>query len=134
MQTKDIIELTGLDRETLRFYEKKGIISKPKRANSGYRKYNEEVIERINFTLMAKEAGFTLSEIKELLNLKESGANCKDGRDMALEKMNEVDERMKSLRSMKKVLKTFVSDCEESGGPGLKKKCHLSFGVKKVLK
>ena len=94
MQTKDIIELTGLDRETLRFYEKKGIISVPKRTTSGYRKYNEEVIERINFTLMAKEAGFTLSEIKELLNLKDSGVNCKTGRDMALDKMKELDERM----------------------------------------
>jgi MerR family mercuric resistance operon transcriptional regulator len=134
MQTKDIIELTGLDRETLRFYEKKGIISTPKRTNSGYRKYNEEVIDRINFTLMAKEAGFTLNEIKELLNLKESGVNCKTGRDMALVKMKEIDERMKSLRSMKKVLNTFVSDCEESGGPGLKNKCHLSFDVKKVTK
>jgi DNA-binding transcriptional MerR regulator len=134
MQTKDIIELTGLDRETLRFYEKKGIISTPKRTNSGYRKYNEEVIERINFTLMAKEAGFTLSEIKELLNLKESGMNCKTGRDMALEKMKEVDERIKSLRSMKKVLKIFVSDCEENGGPGLKNKCHLSFDMNKVKK
>ena len=69
MQTKDVIELTGLDRETIRFYEKKGIISKPARTDSGYRKYNEETISQINFTKMAKEAGFTLSEIKKLLNL-----------------------------------------------------------------
>ncbi|WP_372655440.1 MerR family transcriptional regulator [Halobacteriovorax sp.] len=134
MQTKDIIELTGLDRETLRFYEKKGIISTPKRTTAGYRKYSDEVIDRINFTLMAKEAGFTLSEIKELLNLKESGVNCKTGRDIALDKINEVDDRMKSLRNMKKVLKKFVSDCENTGGPGLKRKCHLSFDVKKVTK
>ena len=73
MQTKDIMKLTGLDRETLRFYEKKGIITIPNRTASGYRKYNDEVVERINFTLMAKEAGFTLGEIKELLDLKESG-------------------------------------------------------------
>ncbi|MFT6068079.1 MAG: DNA-binding transcriptional MerR regulator [Bacteriovoracaceae bacterium] len=134
MQTKDITKLTGLDRETLRFYEKKGIIATPKRTSSGYREYSEEVIDRINFTLMAKEAGFTLSEIKELLNLKESGVNCKTGRDMALAKITEVDERMKSLRSMKKVLRKFVSDCEETGGTNLKKKCHLSFDVKKVTK
>ncbi|MAX67632.1 MAG: MerR family transcriptional regulator [Bacteriovoracaceae bacterium] len=134
MQTKDIMKLTGLDRETLRFYEKKGIITIPNRTASGYRKYNDEVVERINFTLMAKEAGFTLGEIKELLDLKESGVSCKAGRDMALEKMKEVDERMQSLRNIKKVLKIFVRECEESGGPDLKKKCHLSFNVKKVLK
>jgi len=81
MQTKDIMKLTGLDRETLRFYEKKGIITIPNRTASGYRKYNDEVVERINFTLMAKEAGFTLGEIKELLDLKESGVSCKAGRD-----------------------------------------------------
>ncbi len=131
MQTKDVIELTGLDRETIRFYEKKGIISKPARTDSGYRKYNEETISRINFTIMAKEAGFTLSEIKKLLNLKESGVNCKTGRDIALEKMEEVDERMKSLRKMKKVLSKFVDECEASGGTGLKRKCHLSFDVKR---
>ena len=134
MQTKDIIELTGLDRETLRFYEKKGIISTPKRTTSGYRQYNDEVISRIKFTMMAKEAGFTLSEIKELLNLKESGISCKTGRDLALDKMKELDERMKSLRSMKKVLNKFVGDCEGSGGPGLKRKCHFSFDVEKVGK
>ena len=131
MQTKDVIELTGLDRETIRFYEKKGIISKPARTDSGYRKYNEETISRINFTIMAKEAGFTLSEIKKLLNLKESGVNCKTGRDIALEKMEEVDERMKSLRKMKKVLSKFVAECQASGGTGLKRKCHLSFDVKR---
>ena len=131
MQTKDVIELTGLDRETIRFYEKKGIISKPARTDSGYRKYNEETISQINFTKMAKEAGFTLSEIKKLLNLKESGVNCKTGRDIALEKMDEVDERMKSLRKMKKVLSKFVDECEASGGTGLKRKCHLSFDVKR---
>lgn len=134
MQTKDIINLTGLDRETLRFYEKKGIVSPVTRTASGYRKYNNEAIERISFTLMAKEAGFTLSEIKELLNLKESGVSCKTGRDIALGKMEEVDERMKALRKMKKVLNKFIVDCEESGGPGLKRKCHLSFDVKKESK
>lgn len=134
MQTKDVIELTGLDRETLRFYEKKGIITKPNRTSSGYRKYNDEVIERIKFTIMAKEAGFTLGEIKKLLDLKESGISCKTGRNIALEKMKEVDERMKALRNMKKVLKTFVRECEESGGLDLKKKCHLSFDLKKVFK
>tara|TARA_R110000868_G_scaffold117599_6_gene312168 strand:+ start:2775 stop:3179 length:405 start_codon:yes stop_codon:yes gene_type:complete len=134
MQTKDITKLTGLDRETLRFYEKKGIIAMPNRTSSGYREYSEEVIDRINFTLMAKEAGFTLSEIKELLNLKESGVSCKTGRDMALAKITELDERMKALRSMKKVLRKFVSDCEETGGANLKKQCHLSFDVKKMAK
>lgn len=129
MQTKDVIQLTGLDRETLRFYEKKGIVPEPKRTSSGYRNYNEEVIERIEFAKMAKEAGFTLSEIKELLDLKNSGVTCKTGRDMALSKMKELDEKMKSLRKMKKVLKHFVSDCESNGEIGLKKKCHLSFRV-----
>lgn len=131
MQTKDVIELTGLDRETIRFYEKKGIISKPARTDSGYRKYNDETISRINFTIIAKEAGFTLSEIKNLLNLKESEVNCKTGKDIALEKMEEVDQRIKSLRKMKKTLSKFVDECEASGGPGLKRKCHLSFEVKR---
>jgi MerR family transcriptional regulator, mercuric resistance operon regulatory protein len=134
MQTKDVIKLTGLDRETLRFYEKKGIITMPKRNSSGYRKYNAEVIDRIKFTMMAKEAGFTLTEIKDLLDLKESGVSCKSGRDIALSKINEVDEKMKTLRKMKKVLNKFVSECEAGGESGLKKKCHLSFNVKDINK
>jgi len=130
LRTKELQEKTGLDRETLRFYEKKGILLEPARTASGYRDYDEKAEQRIEFALMAKSAGFTLAEAKELLDLKEKGVSCKTGRDIAQSKLVELEEKMQSLKKMKKVLVKFVEACESNGGVGLKKKCHLSFDLK----
>ena len=129
MRTKDVVEQTGVDRETLRFYERKSLLPDTKRTSSGYRIYPDEIIPRINFITTAKSAGFTLREIKELIELKQSGATCRVGRDLALEKKKEIKEKIKALRRMDKILGQFVLLCEEQGGEGLRKKCHLSFDL-----
>jgi DNA-binding transcriptional MerR regulator len=129
MKRKELTEKTGLDRETLKFYEKKGIILEPARDDSGYREYDLGSIERIEFTKMAKSAGFTLTEIKELLDLKNSGVSCRKGRDIALSKLEEVEEKMESLNKMKRVLNKFVDACNSNGEEGLKKRCHLNFDL-----
>jgi len=64
LKVKDIYEQTGVEREALRFYEKKGLLPKPMRTKSGYREFPKEVVERINFIKAAKQVGFTLKEIR----------------------------------------------------------------------
>ena len=129
MRTKDVIEKSGIDRETLRFYEKKGLLPDTKRTDSGYRIYPEEVIQRIHFIKTAKSAGFTLSEITELVGLKQSGVTCKTGRDLAIKKRDELKEKIRAIKNMSRTLDLFIDACESRGEAGLKKKCHLSFDL-----
>lgn len=105
LQIRDIIKETGLDRETLRFYEQKGLLPKPERTQAGYRQFDATVISRIKFIRLAQEVGFSLKEILELLNLGASKAISKgDLVEIAEKKISNIDARIKSLKSMKKLL------------------------------
>jgi len=129
MRTKEVLEKSGVDRETLRFYEGKGLLPKTKRTDSGYRIFPEEIVNRLRFIKTAQGAGFTLKEIKELVELKRKGATCKTGRDLASKKREELKLKMKALKEMDKVLDCFIDACESEGEDGLKRKCHLSFDM-----
>lgn len=129
MKTKEVLEISGIDRETLRFYENKGLLPKMKRTDGGYRIFPEEIINRLRFIKTAKVAGFTLKEIKELVELKRKGVSCKIGRDLASKKRDELKSKMKALKKMKKVLDCFIEECEADGEEGLNRKCHLTFDM-----
>lgn len=120
-------EATGVDRETLRFYESKGLLPKTRRTQSGYRIYPDTVLDRLCFIKNCKEAGFTLKEIKELIELKAKKVKCRIGRDIAMRKRQEVLNKIKSLREMKQILDCFIADCESKGEAGLNNACDLSF-------
>lgn len=64
-----VARMSGVGIETIRFYEREGLIPEPPRRDSGYRQYPPATIERVHFVKRAKDLGFTLAEIKELLNL-----------------------------------------------------------------
>ena len=66
MNIKELTETVGLSRDTIRFYEREGLISKPSRKSNGYRDYDNKIVEQLNMIVMAKELGFTLKEIREL--------------------------------------------------------------------
>ena len=85
MTVKDISRQTGLSRETLRYYEKQGLLGTPARTASGYRVFTGEDLDTVRFILKTKEAGFRIREIRELISLKSNGdATCRIGRDIAL--------------------------------------------------
>lgn len=127
MKTKDIIDRTGIDRETLRFYESKGLLPDSKRSDAGHRIYRDNTIERLKFILTAKEAGLTLSEIKELIDLQQKKSPCRKSRDMIKIKKYEISDRILALKKMDKILTRFISECEKNGEIGLDKPCHFSF-------
>jgi len=108
----DIAEKVGVNVETLRYYEKIKIMPKPKRMESRYRIYDELDLKRLLFIKRAKELGFTLKEIKELLNLKiESTATCGDVKHLAEHKLTDIEERIKDLKNIKNVLIKLVNQC-----------------------
>ncbi|RMH14262.1 MAG: heavy metal-responsive transcriptional regulator [Planctomycetota bacterium] len=103
----------GVGVETIRFYEREGLVEEPARRASGYRQYDPEVVRRVRFIRHAKELGFTLREIKELLELRvEPGCHCGDVLELAEAKIADIDERIRKLRKMRRALAGLTRDCK----------------------
>lgn len=127
MRTNDIVKISGLDRETLRFYQSKGLLTGIKRSPTGYRIFPEKTLTQLQFIQLAKLAGFTLTEIKELMDLQNTQASCRQSRDMAQTKRAEISQKLKALKKMDKTLTAFIKGCEKNGETGLDRACHFSF-------
>lgn len=107
-----VAHIAGIGIETIRFYEGKGLIPEPPRKESGYRQYPENIILRIRFIIRAKELGFSLKEIKELLSLRASPkAKCEDVRIRSEEKLKDIGDKIRSLRAMQRALSRLIGQC-----------------------
>jgi MerR family transcriptional regulator, copper efflux regulator len=107
-----IAKQSGLSVETIRFYEQKGLIEEPERKKSGYRQYDGQAVARLTFIQQAKELGFSLKEIGELLSIK-SGINtdCNAVKQLAQDKLDDVESKIKMLQRMRKSLKKLINVC-----------------------
>lgn len=102
--------------ETVRFYERKGLIVQPPRQHSGYRQYPQDTPDRVRFIKRAKELGFSLKEIRELLELRITpGATCDRVRRHAEAKIADIEERIRSLQRMKQALDGLAAACAGNG-------------------
>ena len=109
----------GINIETIRFYERRGIMPKPARKPSGYRLYTDVDLKRLGFIIMAKKHGFTLNEIKDLLELRvTSQSGCEQVRIKANAKIRVIEEKLRELQRMKKALKTLAAGCHGSNPAG----------------
>ncbi len=117
MQTIAVGQLAqkaGVNIETVRFYEKRGLLPKPVRTKTGYRQYKNNDIARIRFIKRAKELGFTLVEIAELLSLKiDSETTCGDVKKIAVNKLLDAKTKIEDLQRIKKVLEELVTVCNK---------------------
>jgi MerR family mercuric resistance operon transcriptional regulator len=118
MTAGQVARFAGVGVETVRFYEKNGLLEQPTRRPSGYREYDEETVHRLRFIQRAKELGFTLSEIKELLSLRCSERPCNDVRKRAEAKVAEIEQKVALLLRMKEVLGRLASSCCEQRNKG----------------
>ena len=126
-----VIKSSGLSRETLRYYEKMGLLNPQRQATNGYRLYTSDDLERLEFIFRTKKAGFTIRRIRELLDLKNSvNATCRLGRDMAKEQIQLVDEKIAALNDVRTILADFAEQCEKEG---LDEPCSLNFHLKPAL-
>ena len=115
LSTGQIAERVGIGIETVRFYERNGLIEEPPRKESGYRQYPEEAVLRLRFIRKAKELGFSLKEIKELLHLRvEAATTCVGVKSRAKAKLTEIDSKIKALQRMKRILAKLVDACDEN--------------------
>jgi MerR family mercuric resistance operon transcriptional regulator len=98
--------------ETIRFYERKGLIRQPERAKGGFRHYPEEEARRVQFIKRAQDLGFTLREIKDLLGLNaDPKARCSDVKERTDQKLREIESKIKDLQKMRISLKQLSQTC-----------------------
>jgi len=111
----EVARAADLGVETVRFYERTGLIETPARTASGYRQYRPEVVREVQFIKAAKGLGFTLKEIRELLSLRVTkGKACTAVRRRALAKMAAVDAKLADLRRVRDALSELVAACASS--------------------
>ncbi len=103
----------GISRDAIRIYEKKGLLEKPLRSANGYRRYPETVLTRLRFIQKAKEAGFRLREIKELLAIRiTSSFTCNEINKITQRKLEEIKGKIRQLKIIQKTLETLLKTCQ----------------------
>lgn len=112
----ELAKEAGVNLETIRFYERRGLLPKPPRTQSGYRIFPSEAGRRMHFIKRAQDLGFSLKEIKELLALRvDAGTTCAQVRKRAETKIAGVDDKIRALQSIKKALIRVTSACTGRG-------------------
>lgn len=108
-----LAKVAGVGVETIRFYEREGLIRKPAhQVGEGYRKYEPATVQRLGFIRRAKDLGFSLKEIRELLNLRAtSKSKCASVKAKAKEKIIDIDHKIADLIAIKSALEALVSTC-----------------------
>lgn len=113
MRIGELAAATETGLQTLRFYEKRGLLGKTRRQTSGYRDFSAETVQLIRYIKQSQELGFTLNEIKELLALRnKSGSNSAEVRTLAQEKLANVESKLKRLQQMRDELKHILKTCD----------------------
>jgi MerR family copper efflux transcriptional regulator len=106
----------GVGIDTIRYYEREGLLPAPRRRASGYRDYEPDVVERLRFIRRAKDLGFTLEEIRELLALStDRERGVKTVKQRAEARLGEVEQRIRELQRMKRGLKQLIDACPGHG-------------------
>lgn len=113
LTTSEAANRAGVNIQTVRYYERRGLIPEPPRTAAGYRQYQPEHIARIRFIKRAQELGFTLREAHQLLDLRaEPGADSGDVKRYAQEKIDSVEQKIHDLARIKEQLEELVAACD----------------------
>lgn len=116
MTIGEVAKAAEIGVETVRFYEREGLIAEPPRRRSGYRQYPPDTVRRVRFIRRAKELGFTLTEIGELLELRvDPTKSCADVRTLARAKMADIEAKMLDLARIQAALAELVRTCRGKG-------------------
>jgi Hg(II)-responsive transcriptional regulator len=112
----ELAKQANVQVETLRYYERRGLIPRPHRTVSNYRIYSSEDLQRVKFVKQAQGLGFSLNEIKKLLALRATPhAKCADVRTYAAHKIEDIDGKIRSLARVRKTLEKLIAECSGDG-------------------
>ncbi len=112
MHSSQVAAEAGVNVQTLRYYERRGLLPQPERLDSGYREWGPGTVQIVQFVKRAQRLGFTLREIDVLLELAAGGPeSCEAAREIALEKIDELDSKLAALRAMRDSLDRLADSC-----------------------
>ncbi|MBC3884079.1 heavy metal-responsive transcriptional regulator [Undibacterium griseum] len=124
--------LAGVSPDTLRYYEKENLIKPASKTDAGYRLYDDEAVRRIRFIKTAQHCGFTLSDIHELLTLKQTdSACCEDVRSVAIEKKLRIAHKLQVLQTMSHAIDELIERC--TGGETATDECPILAALENSL-
>ena len=116
LTTGQLAKQAQVNVETIRYYERRGLLPEPPRRWSGYREYSQADVAHLRFIKRAKELGFSLSEISELLSLRvDPDTTCDDVKQRTEIKIADIEAKIQTLERMKKALKKLVASCSGRG-------------------
>lgn len=119
MTVGEVASRARVNIQTVRYYERRGLLPMPRRSAAGYRQYPEDVVPRIRFIKRAQELGFTLEEIAELLALRvRHGEACHEVSDRVKAKVTLVRQKLRELEGLERVLEGLVEACERRAPTG----------------
>ena len=101
----------GVGVETVRYYQRRGLLAEPQRASGGVRRYGADAVARLGFIRRAQDVGFTLDEVKTLLMLGET-PNCRGARTLAAQKLEVVKARLRDLQRVRRALAELIDRCD----------------------
>ena len=118
MKIGELSKQTDCKIETIRYYEKIGLLPEPSRSEAGYRIYAENHLQRLVFIRRSRELGFSIEEIRILLQLVDGGAyTCSDIKAIALEHRDDIRQKISDLKKLEKTLSTIASQCSGDSAP-----------------
>jgi len=117
LTTGALARAAGVHVETLRYYERRGLLPEPPRRPSGYREYPEAAVGLVRFIRRAQGLGFTLAEIEELLGLRDL-ADCTAVRRLAEAKLADIEKKLRDLKRLRRVLRGLTAQCADEGRVG----------------
>ena len=116
--TGKLAKAAQVNIETIRYYERRGLIEEPPRSESGYRQFSQEDVARIRFIKRGQELGFSLSEISELLFLRvDATSTCQDVKRRADEKIADIEQKIGTLQQMRQILVKLAAKCQAGEAP-----------------
>ncbi|MFO0575331.1 MAG: MerR family transcriptional regulator [Polyangia bacterium] len=117
LRTGEVAKAAGVNLQTIRFYEREGLLPPPKRTVAGYRQYSDEAVRIVRFVKRAQELGFTLREAKDLLRLRSAGPKrAAAARTAAESKLRDIEQKIADLTAMRTALSSLVETCACEGG------------------
>jgi len=120
MKIGELAQRTGTSVQTLRFYERSGLLPEPERTESGYRMYASGDLRRVELIRQAKRLGFSLDEIKRVLRLRQQGScPCGEVVQMLEKHLRETDEQIRNLQRFRRELASTLEDWKKSGEEGV---------------
>lgn len=117
MLRSEVAKHLGIDLETIRFYEKQALISKPKRLDNGYRSYSKENLVELKFIQHCRSLGISIDEVRTLKELPSLSEDCSQAKIIIEKNLNLIEKKIENLKNLKAQLKALADSCFTAGSP-----------------